>query len=125
MKYIARGWTKFAEEDKYQEGCMPGTAISFEENHTIKANSVEALLHVIKEDLHCNEEDILRDSCDEIGRVDVQRMEDENGDYVTEHELELWRKGKIRLWSATYTYYIEQCTPVSTIKPEESNNGQD
>ncbi len=53
--------------------------------------------------------DLLFNACEETGRIDVQRMEDDAGAKATEIEIERWKQGKgQRLWLATYTGRLER-----------------
>jgi hypothetical protein len=44
------------------------------------------------------------------GRIDIQRLEDENHDTPTEAEMTLWRAGKKKLWAAYYIFQVERVT---------------
>ena len=77
--YQVRGWMKFYEEDTYHSGCI-GTGSSNNGNDVFTGNTVPELL----DKLRCftnvvSNRDILLDSCDEVGRIDMQTMEDDNG----------------------------------------------
>lgn len=58
---------------------------------------------------------------DEIGRVDVQRYETEDGMFADNQEITLWKAGKLRLWLANYTGYlrrVEDCEWEPTLVKE-------
>lgn len=52
----------------------------------------------------------------ELGRIDFQTMENDNGDIVTEAELELWRNDQTRLWACYYTGTISEVKAVDLTK---------
>jgi hypothetical protein len=59
-----------------------------------------------------NKEDVLINSCDEIGRVDIQQMENDEGYSASKDQIKAWKNGKQRLWLACYTFNIEQVSDV-------------
>lgn len=56
------------------------------------------------------------DACDEIGRVDISRLEDNDGNivYSGSHVYNDFKKGKHTLWDATYTGTAYKMTVVPT-----------
>ena len=89
--YFVNGLLKFAEEDSYQSGCVAGTAVSYHINITFTGKTLAALLENLKIFTGCD--DILINSCDEQGRIDLQGY------------MQLWRDGKKKLYAVTYTAY--------------------
>lgn len=108
-KFIAKGWIKFSEEDSWENGCLPETAISFSGDEYFEADNLEKLIdrrgEFIGQEDRCN---YLLDSCDEAGRLDIQQYETAEGLPATEKEIDDWKAGKKKLWLAVYSFYIEK-----------------
>jgi hypothetical protein len=99
---------KFVEEDNWKEGCLPETGQNWEVDIEFKAETKEEILQQIKEFYGVTDEEILLNSCEEPGRIDIQIMEDENSYKATESQIEAWKEGRRKLYLATYTYYITE-----------------
>lgn len=101
---------KYVEEDSYKEGCNPDTA----ETHMVEVELVKPTLAELIEEVKSywgvTDDDIMLDSCEEPGRLDIQIMENEMGTTASNAEIEQWKTGKLRLWSACYTYHIQMVT---------------
>ena len=102
--YFVNGLLKFAEEVSYQNGRVVGTAVSSYINITFTGKTLAALLEDLKIFTGCD--DILLNSCDEQGRVDLQGHETADGGTASESGMQLWKDGKIKLYSVTYTALI-------------------
>ena len=102
--YFVNGLLKFAEEDSYQSGCVVGTAFSDCINATFTGETLAALLEDLKIFTGCD--DILLNSCDEQGRVDLQGYETSDCETASETDMQLWRDGKKKLYAVTYTALI-------------------
>ena len=102
--YFVNGLLKFAEEDRYQSGCVVGTAFSACINATFTGETLAALLEDLKIFTGCD--DILINSCDEQGRVELQGYETADGSTASASDMQLWKDGKIKLYSVTYTALI-------------------
>jgi len=105
--YEVNGWTKTAEEYIFEKG-ISGGGLDFFAHDRFSGNTVKDLIEVLKLFVWCEDEDILFDSCGESGRIDIQRMEDANGERALKSEISKWKKGELRLWLATYTFYVKQ-----------------
>ena len=105
--YECNGWYKFAEQDDWEHGCDPDTAFSYAGDEVFKADSVEALLKQVRDFVgvpHDYEVDL--DACETDGRVDIQVLETKDAYVATESEIEAWKRGEIKLWSAIYSFEI-------------------
>ena len=102
--YFVNGLLKFAEEDSYQSGCVAGTAFSDYINITFTGKTLAALLEDLKIFTGCD--DILINSCEEQGRIDLQGYETVDCGAASESDIQLWRDGKKRLYAVTYTAII-------------------
>jgi len=110
--FEVKSWHKFTEEDTWDEGCILNTAHMTEGWHTFKEeqtveNIIDKLMGFVGV---TNREDVLLNSCDEPGRIDIQITENLLGQKASENEIKEWKKGKMRLWAACYTFYIEEVT---------------
>lgn len=102
--YFVNGLLKFAEEDSYQSGCVVGTAFSDCINATFTGETLAALLEDLKIFTGCD--DILINSCDEQGRIDLQGYETADGGTASESDVQLWKAGKMKLYAVTYTALV-------------------
>lgn len=110
--YEVNGWYKFAEVDHPEHGCDPDSFSSWGGDDTFHASTIEAMLEQLRNFVGVDDDyELLLDSCEEDGRVDIQVMEDAEG-YVRQdpRALEQWRAGELTLWAATYTFVIEEVT---------------
>ena len=108
--YEAKATLKTSEEDVYETGCKLDTSNMFRVDLCHKADSLEDLLEIVKQFHMVGEEDLLLDSCDEEGRLDVQVLEDAQGCTACRTEIQDWEQGLIRLWLAQYFYEVEKVT---------------
>lgn len=101
---------KFAEQDVFNEGCLPNTGSSYEVDLTFEADTLAELLEKIKDFYDVGTDDLSLDSCDEEGRLDIQVMETEDGGKASEREFALWEQGQTKLYLACYTYQVDKVT---------------
>ena len=102
--YFVNGLLKFAEEDSYQSGRVVGTAVSDCINATFTGKTLAVLLEDLKIFTGCD--DILLNSCNEQGRIDLQGYETADGSPALESDMQLWEDGKMKLYAVTYTAYM-------------------
>lgn len=108
--FQANGWAKFYELATYEDGCLPHTGGMIDGSELFKAETLDGLLGGLLS-FTSGEADCLElNSCDELGRVDISVMEDENGYKATSRQLEQWKNGEIRLWDCIYTFQVEKIT---------------
>jgi hypothetical protein len=110
-KYQINNFLKFAEEDNWKEGCDPNTTQSFMVDVSFYGATAEEVIQKAAEYLGVEEDGILRNSCDEKGRVDFQLMEDADSTSPSKQQIKDWKKGNCRLWEVTYTANVEKVTP--------------
>ena len=107
-RYEARGWSKFSEEDIYNEGCQIHSGNSGNGNDLFFGDTILEVIDKCQEFVGSESmEDCLLNSCGEEGRLDIQIMEDENSTPAGKHDLEEWKAGRKRLWLSCYSFYIE------------------
>jgi hypothetical protein len=107
-KYITRGLFKFAAEDDFEQGELPGTEFSSEIDYDFVGSTADEVINKIAEFLDVDEDAIERNACDEDGRVDFSKLEDADSASLSKSEMELWEKGQLKAWAAFYTAYVEK-----------------
>lgn len=95
-----------SEEDNWENGCLRDTEQVFDYDVKFEAKSLKELLVKIKEHFGVENEDMLLNSCDVKGRLDIQRLEDEQGCKLYGYELEKWKHGKKKAWLVCYSYKV-------------------
>lgn len=99
---------KFVEEDNYQEGCLPETSQSYMVNIEFEAETLEELLNEIKKYYCADDDEIILNSCEEDGRLDICILEDENSFKAPDYQIEQWKQGEFKLYYAIYSYNIKE-----------------
>lgn len=61
---------------------------------------------------------IIRDSCEETGRIDIQKQETDDGSDPTPAQLEAWKRGELTLYAVTYTGYAVAVESSATKSPQ-------
>ena len=103
IMYIVMGIAKVWEEDDYVNGCI-GKQHYKEINISFRSADLKGLLNKLRGFTGCD--DILLNSCEEQGRVDLQGYETVDGSPASESDMQLWKDGKIKLYAVTYTAYV-------------------
>ena len=106
--YLADGWTKLSEEDIYQDGCQPNTGGIYGGADRWRADTVEDLIQQLLGFTGADYEGIDFDACEDVARIDIALMEDDNGSKATRHQINEWKEGKIRLWDCIYSFHINR-----------------
>ena len=101
--YIANNILKFSAKADYQNGCAENTETSNDLGILITNKTLAGLLEDLKNLTGCN--DILLNSHEEQGRIDLQGYETADGSTASASDMQLWKDGKIKLYSVTYTAY--------------------
>lgn len=114
-KFLIDGFSAVTEEDIFEKGCI-GHMSHTTYDVTVEAENVDHLRGKLMAEFGVSADNIEFDACDEVGRVDVQRYENDMGDKASDAEMERWKKGEERIWLATYTGYcyrqtLERLTP--------------
>lgn len=111
-KYQIIGLLKFAELDNFENGCDPDKGTSQYIELTFTGKTAEAAIQAAAEFLGIKEDGIERNACDEDGRVDFARTENEDTDEPTAAELEAWKRGEIDLYYCVYSGIVEKIETV-------------
>lgn len=106
--YETKGWMKYWEEDVWSEGCMPGTGGTNGGDETFVGRTAKELIGALQTFTQSEEpENILINSCDVRGRVDIQTLETEEGRRASPNDIARWKKGERRLFAATYIFHVK------------------
>ena len=108
--YQATGWKRFSEEDIYNEGCQPSTGRSSSGDDVFRGEDCAEVVEKCLSFCGGTLKDCERDSCDQLGRLDVCIMENAEGYSASTRELDKWRQGKFQLWNSIYTFIIRKIT---------------
>lgn len=118
--FEARGYVRFSEEDVFENGCQPDTGTTNYGSDTIVGKTIEDLVNKCQEAVMSDsKEDIILDSCDEIGRLDISIIENADGYKATAFEIARWKLGHIKLYSSIYSFRLQIVTreDVSLLNP--------
>ena len=108
--YAVEGLTKFSAEDVYNEGEIPGTETVFSVDSTFKGSTPGEVVDKLIDFVGADDESVIRNSCDEMGRIDITVMETESGWPATNSQIESWKAGTMRLWSVCYSGKVLKMT---------------
>lgn len=112
-KYQIAGIHKFAEIDSYEDGCqLEGGQDSFIDVLFL-GNSIDEVIAKAQEFIGVNDDGTERNACEEQGRIDFCRTEKDNGEELTDREVDLWHEGKLRAWYCVYTGIVEEVRVVA------------
>lgn len=107
--YQINGFLVLKEQDDFNNGCLPETQTSLALDLTIKAETKRGIISKLKENFPSN--DFEFNACDEIGRVDIQVLEDNDGNEASNQQILDWKKGKQDLYLANYSGMLEEIKP--------------
>ena len=101
---------KNAELDNYEEGVSIRPEDGYYTDYGLKiiGDDIPELIEMIKHHFNVNTNAITLDTCDEIGRLDIQLMENEDAEEPSEAQYEAFKRGECKLWAVTYTTYLKQ-----------------
>ena len=112
--YHIRTFYKNAEVDDWEKGCIGPSSDAIVDVSFASAN-LSSLLDEVARFFGLKTEELVLDACEELGRIDVCRMENAEGDEPTPSEIEEWKAGKRQMWYATYSGYVQECRNISAI----------
>lgn len=101
------GFLKFSELDTYADGCQPHSGYDCHINLPVKAATVGELIGKLCGLFDVEADAIEINACGEDGRIDVQKMENSNGDTPSTLELAAWKAERVDLYAVTYTCLVE------------------
>lgn len=110
-QFEVRGWIKFGEVDNYQEGCDPATGFHHSGTDYFKANTIQEVIEKCQNFVSSDsKEDLILDSCEDIGRLDISLLENEDGYKASKQEIKQWKQRKVTLYNVIYTFNLELVT---------------
>ena len=101
---------KFTEVDDFEKGCLPETTINIDVTQCFKGDTLESVLYQMRDFVGADNSEMLLNSCDELGRVDFQILENGDGYRASKDDIDAWKEGKKILWLSTYVGCIELVT---------------
>ena len=110
--FTISGFSKFSEQDDYEEGCIGNGSDSFID-YQIKTATLDEMKDKVAGFIGCKVEDLDLDSCEEVGRIDCGRTETEDGDEATSAQIDEWKAGDKVLYYVVYSCYVMESSPVS------------
>jgi len=110
IKYESGKGFKHIEEDTFQDGCIEHTGQIQDAGASFSTNTLCELADTIAQYYGVPPEHMALNACDEHGRLDISRLENEHGVQASAEEVRQWKEGCQRLWACTYTYHIKKVT---------------
>ena len=98
---------KFSELDTYADGCQPQSGSTCIFDLHVKAATVGELIGKLCGMFDVEADAIEINACCEDGRIDVQKMENSNGDTPSTLELAAWKAERVDLYAVTYSGIVE------------------
>ena len=103
-QFEVRGWIKFGEVDNYKEGCDYKTGFHHHGTDYFKGNTIQEIIEECQNFVSSdNVNDLMLDSCDDIGRLDISLLENEEGYKASKREIELVQRENVSLTKAFIT----------------------
>ena len=109
------GLHKYAEQDTWENGCIMEGANAARITVLFVGATAQDVIEKARKFVDVEPDAIERDACEEIGRIDFARTENDDGNELTDTERELWKAGKLRAWYCVYTGYLYEVKPVSAV----------
>lgn len=110
IKYVIKGFHAFSELDNWEDGCQIDSSKSYfnDEFYLSAASMRELIAGLIKEFNATDINDFLFDSCEELGRLELQVMQ--RVPFVQQkpsnETIKKWKSGKIDLYLTCYMFYV-------------------
>lgn len=122
--YEVKHLIKLAEEDVYQEGCIPNSAIGVDVEVSFQNESLDGLINEIKEFVGSVQEGVRIDTIEE-GRIDFQVNEREDGLPADENDIQAWKEGRRRIWDVDYIAHVDYVVRFENVNLEFEHINQD
>ena len=112
QQFVVNGYHAYAEVDNFENGCLSeGGKNEFmpASGWECKADSFPELLDNLKREFKAtSDDDFLLNSCDELGRLDLQVYQREafNCANVSEASMKAWKAGTMDLYLTCYTFQV-------------------
>lgn len=111
--FITNGYSRDVEEDSYADGMLGQIECSYI-NYTFSGKTLIELYEALKAFLYFGDDAFYIDDIEENGKnvLRASVLENERGEMATKGEKASWKIRKKKLYSATYTFYVLETTPV-------------
>lgn len=103
MSYNINFYEKFSEEDVYSEGCKADTGRCYGLKISFEGDNLTSLMCDVCTYFGVEMSDLVLNSCEDEGRIDVMILENDDGYPPSELERREWVQGRCRLWHSVYT----------------------
>ena len=114
-QYACTYFSKEAEEDQFEHGCVGGRHGVMAEACNIASATLPGLLKALGDHYGLDLDDVWPPGEDGTeGRMAYNRLETDDGDVPDTSEMMAWKRGELRLWLADYDFTIEkrQVSPI-------------
>lgn len=108
MTYEIKGFHKIIERDNWKDGCQMQGGFNTWIDCPLQAETIDDLKEQILSFVGAGPDAMEVDACDEAGRIDVQKTENDDGYDPSYSEMVAWKAGRIDLWAVTYVCYVER-----------------
>jgi len=117
--YQIRGLHKIAEVDKFNEGCiaegLQDCYIDITFTAETRAGCIEKCAEFVGVAMDGPDCGVELDACEEMGRIDLCKMENGDSGEPSPRELERWKRDEETLYYVVYTGQLEQVQLVSAM----------
>ncbi len=115
MAYLISGGVWHCEEDHFYQGCLPDTCQSTAFEIEIKGDTLKEALNRLYELTNSKKSECLFNSCDDIGRIDIQWSSLAPFSYsrVSGGKVKQFNLGKIHFFSNTLIVNAEKTEDVN------------
>lgn len=129
IQYVIKGYIAFSEQDNYENGCILETSqTEFNDHYECKADNLKDLIAKLTLEFSASSvEDFLFDSCDELGRLDLQVYQTKpfHCSKPNSSTLDQWKQGKRDMWLTCYSFKVIQViTEFSLVELMSSEESQ-
>lgn len=100
------GWSKYAEEDSWKDGCLPNTAQGWDVDLPVSGETEQELIENVMRQFDVTRDAIELNACGEEGRIDVAVTENADSSQPSKSEIAEWKRGKRKMWYSVYTGYV-------------------
>lgn len=111
IRYVVNNYHALSEKDNCLKGCY-GETLHEWGKIDIKASTITELLQKLQEEFKCKRDDIELNSCDNLGRVDIQVLQLKAFEChkISAENYNKFEKGEIDLWCTLYIMHVEMIT---------------
>lgn len=127
ITYRCTHMTKEVEEDSFERGLEGPRSISDSRGMHIEAETIAQLIHKIKKETALEFSEVFlpvaTEPGDSVGIFCTTVMEDADGNVPTPRQMNLWRRGKLKLYACEYIFHIEKVQTLPIRRTEFTEAG--